>query len=73
MAMTPASFKDEFPAIAEHCGPGGLDDLLAALQIRNIQVGQAVTTDGEYCDSLFLVARMLFFLNYACREPLGLH
>lgn len=56
MDMTPASFKDEFPAIAEHCGPGGLNDLLAALQVRSIQVGQAVTTDGEYCDSLFLVA-----------------
>ena len=56
MAMTPASFKDEFPAIAEHCGPTGMSDLLAALQTRNFHSGQAVTTDGEYCDSLYLVA-----------------
>ena len=55
MDMTPASFKEQFPAIAEHCGPAGLNDLLAALQTINVQSAQAVTSDGEYCDSLYLV------------------
>lgn len=56
MSMTPAEFKELFPEIAKHCGPGGLDDLLASLEAREAQAGQPVTTDGEYSDSLFLVA-----------------
>jgi len=55
MDMTPVSFKQQFPAIAEHCGPAGLNDLLSTLQPLNVQSGQTVTEDGEYCDSLYLV------------------
>ena len=55
MSMTAASFSAQFPSIAEHCGPKGLDDLLLALQTRNIQAGEEVTTEGVGCDSLFLV------------------
>jgi|GEM_PF-1850026 len=55
MNMTAEAFREQFPAIAEHCGPGGLDDLLAAMETRNVHAGEAVTTYGEYCDSLFLV------------------
>ncbi len=56
MDLTPAAFKKQFPAIAEHCGPGGLEDLLESLETREVQAGQYVATDGEYSDSLFLVA-----------------
>jgi signal-transduction protein with cAMP-binding, CBS, and nucleotidyltransferase domain len=56
MSMTPAEFKEQFPEIAKHCGPGGQDDLLATLEAREVQAGQSVATDGEYSDSLFLVA-----------------
>lgn len=56
MSLTTISFKEKFPAIAEHCGPQGLEDLIIALETRNVQAGQTVTTDGEYCDSLFLVS-----------------
>jgi len=56
MSMTVASFSAQFPGIAEHCGPKGLDDLLLALQTRNVKVGEEVTTEGEECDSLFLVS-----------------
>ena len=55
MDMTPEAFREHFPAIAEHCGPGELEDLLAAMEMRSIHAGETVTTDGEYCDSLFLV------------------
>lgn len=55
MNMTPAAFREQFPGIARHCDPGGLEDLLAAMETRNVHAGDAVTTDGEYCDSLFLV------------------
>ena len=55
MSMTSTLFKDQFPAIAENCGPKGLEDLVLALQIRNVQAGEAVITEGEDCDSLFLV------------------
>ena len=55
MSMTPAAFREQFPAIAEHCGPAGLDDLLAVMETRQIHAGETVVTDGEYCDSLFLV------------------
>lgn len=57
MELTPDSFTEQFPAIAEHCGPAGMNDLLAAVETRNIHSGQAVMTDGEYCDSLYLVAK----------------
>ncbi len=56
MDMTPAAFKEQFPAIAKHCGPGGLDSLLKSLVAQDFHAGQSVTTDGEYSDSLFLVA-----------------
>ena len=56
MELTPDLFTEQFPAIAEHCGSAGMKDLLAALQTRNVHSGQVVTTDGEYCDSLYLVA-----------------
>jgi signal-transduction protein with cAMP-binding, CBS, and nucleotidyltransferase domain len=56
MSMTVASFSAQFPGIAEHCGPKGLDDLLLALQTRNVKAGEEVTTEGEDCDSLFLVS-----------------
>lgn len=56
MDMTPASFTEQFPSIAEHCGPAGLNDLLSVLQTKHVKNGQTVTTDGEYCDSLYLVA-----------------
>ena len=55
MNMTAEAFREQFPAIAEHCGPGGLEDLLTTMETRNVHAGEAVTTDGEYCDSLFLV------------------
>ena len=56
MELSHDSFTEQFPAIAELCGPAGMNDLLAALQTRNIPIGQAVTTDGEHSDSLYLVA-----------------
>ena len=56
MSMTAASFSAQFPGIAEHCGPKGLDDLLLALQTRDVKAGEAVTTEGVECDSLFLVS-----------------
>lgn len=56
MSMTAASFSTQFPDIAEHCGPKGLDDLLLALQTRNVKAGEEVTSEGKECDSLFLVA-----------------
>ena len=56
MDITPALFREQFPAIAEHCGPVGMSDLLSSLQTRNLHKGETVTTDGEYCDSLYLVA-----------------
>ena len=56
MSMTAASFSTQFPGIAEHCGPKGLDDLLLALQTRNVKTGEEVTTEGGDCDSLFLVS-----------------
>ncbi len=55
MSMTPAAFRELFPEIARHCGPGGLDDLLESLEAQDVQAGQSVTTDGEYSDSLFFV------------------
>jgi CRP/FNR family cyclic AMP-dependent transcriptional regulator len=55
MSMTTASFSAQFPGIAKHCGPKGLDDLLLALQTRNIKAGEEITTEGLDCDSLFLV------------------
>ena len=56
MSMTTASFSAQFPGIAKHCGPKGLDDLLLALQTRDVKEGEEVTTDGVDCDSLFLVS-----------------
>ncbi len=56
MDMTAVEFKKLFPSIAEHCGPLGLEDLLDAIEIRNVHSGEMVTADGELCDSLFLVA-----------------
>jgi len=55
MSMTAASFSTQFPDIAEHCGPKGLDDLLLVLQTSNVKEGKEVTTEGKGCDSLFLV------------------
>jgi CRP-like cAMP-binding protein len=55
MSMTAASFSTQFPGIAEHCGPKGLDDLLLALQTRDVKAGEEVTTEGKECNSLFLV------------------
>lgn len=56
MSMTTASFSAQFPDISEHCGPKGLDDLLLALQTRDVKAGEEVTTEGKSCDSLFLVS-----------------
>jgi hypothetical protein len=56
MSMTAATFSTQFPGIAEHCGPKGLIDLLLALQTRDIKAGEEVTTEGQECDSLFLVS-----------------
>lgn len=55
MNMTPAAFRGQFPGIARHCGPDGMDALLKSLVAQDFQAGQSVTTDGEYSDSLFLV------------------
>jgi hypothetical protein len=56
MSMTAASISTQFPGIAEHCGPKGLDDLVVALQTRDVKAGEEVITDGVECDSLFLVS-----------------
>ena len=55
MDITPEAFREQFPGIAEHCGPGELEDLLAAMEMRSFHTGDTVTIEGEYCDSLFLV------------------
>ncbi|MEA1888297.1 MAG: cyclic nucleotide-binding domain-containing protein [Pseudomonadota bacterium] len=55
MSMTSAVFKEQFPVIASHCGPAGLEDLLTSIETRNVHAGETITTDGEHCDSLFLV------------------
>ena len=55
MSMTAASFSEQFPGIAEHCGPKGLNDLLQVLQNRTVKAGEELTTEGEDCSSLFLV------------------
>ncbi|MFW2439767.1 MAG: cyclic nucleotide-binding domain-containing protein [Arenicellales bacterium] len=76
MSMTPAEFREQFPAIAEHCGPGGLEDLLAVIETQTVHAGDIVTTDGEYCDSLFLVTEGKFVSQITSEKEtirLGIH
>ena len=74
MSMTAELFKEKFPAIAEHCDPGGLEALLGCLETRNVKSGEYVMTDGEDSDSLFLVSEGRFVSQIANDKegiPLG--
>ena len=54
MSLTTISFKEQFPAIAEHCGPQGLEDLIMALETRQFDLAHSRTAT-HLVRSIFLI------------------
>ncbi len=54
-AISPGTFSERFPRLADQLRPGSVASLLAALTVREAQAGEALVAESAPSSDLFLV------------------